>query len=465
MRGIFPAIWLECGPFEPTIGKRRGLRSGGRLEDILRRGQGYRGRGGKGFSAPHPRWQRLFCGGCRGGLRGWRCGRGRSGGGCRGRRRRRLEHGFEQCVGDGRGQDDTVFLLPHTGAVDDLFDVGVHVAAGGHAFEHMRRAQDGLEAIGGGLCLTHALGDLLDAQAQRAGPAERGHEGGVRRDGQGHAKQLDWLLPVAAEGQANLADAPGEREQGYVLVVRGQQRGAGEGHGGGAIAVHDGVNLLGGGGIADGDHVIAEQRHTIGAALVGDVVDGVAGVVLLSGRDAGQIFRELAAVEVTFKDLGVGDRPIGSVGRGHALEGEGHLIEIALEDDAGGLDEFLVLRAGRDRIAVKVRGGAQGREVDVDDAVGFRQQPRDLWRGFGSKVNRSGEQEQNGGHNGNGDPGAPSSHGNHHLIQSGPRERQKHGRRASQQVRREGRVACCDSRACVCTAGGPTTVGVKESAA
>ena len=62
------------------------------------------------------------------------------------------------------------------------------------------------------------------------------------------------------------------------MVVALEQRRAGEGQRGGAMAVDDGVNLLGRGGIGDGHHVVADLRDADGAALGRDAVDGVAGV-------------------------------------------------------------------------------------------------------------------------------------------------------------------------------------------
>ncbi len=62
------------------------------------------------------------------------------------------------------------------------------------------------------------------------------------------------------------------------MVVALEQRGAGEGQRGGAMAVDDRVNLLGSGSVGDGHHVITDLRDANSAALRRDAVDGVARV-------------------------------------------------------------------------------------------------------------------------------------------------------------------------------------------
>ena len=97
--------------------------------------------------------------------------------------------------------------------------------------------------------------------------AEAGDDGGVGLQRQLEAEDVDGATLV--EGQADLADAPGEREQRHIVKVLRQQRRAGEGQGGGAVAVEDGVNLLGGGGVGHGEHVVADLRDAHGAAFDG----------------------------------------------------------------------------------------------------------------------------------------------------------------------------------------------------
>ena len=91
------------------------------------------------------------------------------------------------------------------------------------------------------------------------------------------------MAPLSEKGRPIWPRPQASGEQRHVVVVAGQQRGAGKGQRGGAMAVDDGVNLLGGGGVGDGDHVVADLRDADGAALGRDVVDGVAGVGFARG--------------------------------------------------------------------------------------------------------------------------------------------------------------------------------------
>ena len=179
-----------------------------------------------------------------------------------------------------------------------------------------------------------------------------------------------------------MADGPRAGEQRNVAVARGQQRRAGKGGRGGAIAVEHGVDLLGGGHVGSGDCVVAELRDAQASAFDGDGVDGVAGVLLLRGGDAAQVAGQALAVEAALEDLGVGDWAVGACGVVHAVQGEGRGVQVALGVDSGGVDEVLVVRAACNRRALEVGRCAQRPQVEVDDGVGLRQQAGDLRRGM-----------------------------------------------------------------------------------
>ena len=53
------------------------------------------------------------------------------------------------------------------------------------------------------------------------------------------------------------------------------------------------------------------------------------------------------------------------------MQGDGHLVEVALGIDADGVDEFLILSRALGGLELFVEDGADGTEIDVDDAVGF----------------------------------------------------------------------------------------------
>ncbi len=99
------------------------------------------------------------------------------------------------------------------------------------------------------------------------------------------------------------------------------------------------------------------------------------------------------------EDHGIGNLPIWPAGVGHAVQGDGHLVEVALGVDADGVNEFLVLGGVLGRLQLFVEEGADGPEIDVDDAVGFGQQARGLGRSFGAQEDCEGHQNQEGGDN------------------------------------------------------------------
>ncbi len=80
------------------------------------------------------------------------------------------------------------------------------------------------------------------------------------------------------------------------------------------------------------------------------------------------------------------------------MQGDGHLIQVALPVDAGGVDELLVLGHALGRLQVLVEEGADGLEIDVDDAVGLGQQARGLGRRLGAQKDGHGQQNQDRGH-------------------------------------------------------------------
>ena len=73
------------------------------------------------------------------------------------------------------------------------------------------------------------------------------------------------------------------------------------------------------------------------------------------------------------------------------MEGEGDGVEVALGDDAGGVDELLEVGAALHRGLVEVRGGADGLEMDVDDGVGFGQKARGFGWCLGAQIEHAAE--------------------------------------------------------------------------
>ncbi len=191
-------------------------------------------------------------------------------------------------------------------------------------------------------------------------------------EGELEAEDRDEVgVAVGEEREADVADAPGFGEDGDFVIAGGEERGTGGGEGAGAGAVEHGVDLLGGGHVGGGEDVVAELGDAELAAVDGNGVDDVAGVGLLRGGAGGEVLGEANAVEAADEDFGKGDGAVGAVGVGHAVEGEGDGVEVALGDDAGDVDEVLEVGAALEGSFVEVGGGADGLEVEEDDGVGL----------------------------------------------------------------------------------------------
>ena len=193
----------------------------------------------------------------------------------------------------------------------------------------------------------------------------------------------------------------------------GEERGGGREEGTAARVVEDGVDLLGGGGVRDAEQAGADDhnaevatgggdawnRDHCGGLLAGgrgggggsaagggvaphhvDSKDEMAGVGFGGRGEGAEVALKADRVEAAGEELGVGDGAVDAGGIGPAGEGEGGLVEVALRDDAGGVDELLVVRAAGGQVAVEMGGEADGAEIGEDDGVGFGEEACDLRR-------------------------------------------------------------------------------------
>ena len=105
------------------------------------------------------------------------------------------------------------------------------------------------------------------------------------------------------------------------------------------------------------------------------------------------------------------------------MQRKGRGVQISLEDNAGGVDEMLILRRMRHRMLVEVGGRPQRPQIDVDDSVRLRQKPGGFRRRDLAEINRAPQQHQDDNHNGNGKLRAPAGHLSRNsilIISSGP---------------------------------------------
>ncbi len=184
--------------------------------------------------------------------------------------------GFEGFGGEGGGEDGAVLVLLDLDGFHELAEDGVGGGAGGGLLGVLDIAGEGEEVgegVGGGCGLLLGGCDLIDFEEDvsavevERGVAEAGDEGGVRWQGKFHAEDVD--LTGFYEWEPDMAYAPGGGEGGDVAVAGGEEGRAGEGTGGGAMAVDDGVNLLGCGHVGGGDGVVADEGDAVGVALAG----------------------------------------------------------------------------------------------------------------------------------------------------------------------------------------------------
>ena len=146
----------------------------------------------------------------------------------------------------------------------------------------------------------------------------------------------------------------------------------------------------------------------------------MAGVSLPAGCVCVEPVVESLAGEFADQNHGVGDRAVGAVGVGHAVQGNGGLIQIALPVNAGGVDKLLIFRDPLRGLHILVQEDADGLEVDEEDAVGFGKKTGGFRRGLGAQKDSQGQQQQDCGYDPERSAGAsmhegPSEIRYHHL--------------------------------------------------
>ena len=86
------------------------------------------------------------------------------------------------------------------------------------------------------------------------------------------------------------------------------------------------------------------------------------------------------------------------------MQSECHLVEIALDLDAGLIDEPLI--RSKVRVLIKMGGSAERAEIEINDAIGLRQQAGRFRGCLLAQVDGSGQQQQNHDNDRDSDPGA-----------------------------------------------------------
>ena len=132
---------------------------------------------------------------------------------------------------------------------------------------------------------------------------------------------------------------------------------------------------------------------------------------------------ELLAGELAHQHHGVSNRPIGAVRVGHAVQGNGNLVQVLLPVNAGGIHKLLVLGHALRRLQVLVHEGADGPDVDVQDTVGLGKQACGLGRSLGAQEDSAREQQDDSGDNEQRSSGASG----HLILTVGLNGRQDYG--------------------------------------
>ena len=76
------------------------------------------------------------------------------------------------------------------------------------------------------------------------------------------------------------------------------------------------------------------------------------------------------------------------------MESESHLVQVAFEFEAGGVDEALVSGIVGYRMLVEVGVGAQRAEIEIENAVGLRNESGGLGRGIAPQVRGQPQQQE-----------------------------------------------------------------------
>src|SRR5580658_132237 len=79
------------------------------------------------------------------------------------------------------------------------------------------------------------------------------------------------------------------------------------------------------------------------------------------------------------------------------MQSDGHLVEVSLPINAGGVNELLVLGDSARRFEFLVQEGSNGFEVEIENAVGFGKQASSLWRRFRAEKHSHGQKNQDRG--------------------------------------------------------------------
>jgi len=182
------------------------------------------------------------------------------------------------------------------------------------------------------------------------------------------------------------------------MIVSAEERRPGEGQSRRSMTVDYGVDFFSGGEVRDGEHVVADLNNSDRTTLGGNVENGVPCVHFAAGGVRVEPGVQALTSQLASEDHGVGDRAVGSSGVGHAVERDGRRIEVAFPVDAGGIYEFLVLRYAARGLEVFAEESANGLQVEVDDAVGFRQEAGGLGWGLRAKEDGEGQQRQDTGY-------------------------------------------------------------------
>ena len=93
------------------------------------------------------------------------------------------------------------------------------------------------------------------------------------------------------------------------------------------------------------------------------------------------------------------------------MDSESSLVQIALELESGGVDELLVGRVVGNGMLVKMGVCTQRAQVEVDDAIRFRQKPGRFRRRIFAQEGGQGEKHENDENDKDSRLGAPSHGG------------------------------------------------------
>src|SRR5208337_273388 len=273
------------------------------------------------------------------------------------------------------------------------------------AFGGVKKAEEGGGLLGDSLRVSLTVGKRFRSQVKSAEIASGNHGDRGLRKQEAPAAQSAEEIHFRGLHPENRKRQTGER---YFSVEPSQQPGPAKGRSQFAGAVEHAANHVGVGMVRNRDTVVRKKDDANRPAFNRDVVDVETAVVVNGRRYLLEVGSQAAGVDLADKDLRkarLRSRSPASVSPTLGIvDGEGGLVQVALELKSRLLDKLLIFELAGNRR--QLTGGVEGPnplQVDVEEAVRAREQTGRFRRSVlaqGYDQRYSGHRQQHGQENG-----------------------------------------------------------------